>query len=38
MAKIYGGLINQFKFKHQVVFSAIFDKESQEETKQFISL
>ena len=38
MAKIYGRLINQFKFKNQVVFSVIFDKETQEELEQYISL
>ena len=38
MANIYGGLIDQFKFKHQVAFSAIFDKEIQEELEQFLSL
>ena len=37
MAKIYGGLIDQFKLKHQFAFSAIFDKQTQE-LEQFISL
>ena len=34
----YGRLIKQFKFKHQVVFFIILDKETQEETEQFIRL
>ena len=38
MAKIYRWLIKQFKFKHQVFFSAIFDEETQEEAEQFIGL
>ena len=38
MSIIYGRLINQFKFKHLVVFSVIFDKETHEEIEQFFSL
>ena len=38
MAKIYGRLIKHFKFKHQVVFFTIFDKETPEETEQYICL
>ena len=38
MAKIYGRLINQFKFKYQIVLSAIFDKETEEELEQYIIL
>ena len=37
MSNKYGRLIDRFIFKHEVVFSAIFDKEIQEETKQLIS-
>ena len=36
--KIYGRLINQYKFKYQVVFSVIFDKETQDELEQYVSL
>ena len=38
MFTLYARLINQFKFKHQIVFSAIFDKESRKEVKKFFSL
>ena len=38
MSTIYARLINQFKFKNQVVFSVIFDKETQEELEPYISL
>ena len=38
MSAIYARLINQYKFKYQVVFSVIFDKETQEEIKQYVSL
>ena len=38
MAKIYGRLINQYKFKNQVFFLVIFDKETRSELEQYISL
>ena len=38
MSTIYARLINQYKFKYQVVFSVIFDKETQEELEQNVSL
>ena len=38
MSTIYARLIEQYKFKYQVVFSVIFDKETQEELEQYVSL
>ena len=38
MAKIYGGSINHFEFKHQVVFSAFLIRGLQKKTEQFIKL
>ena len=38
MAKIYGRLIDQYKFKYQVIFLVIFEKETRDELEQYISL
>ena len=35
---IYARLIEQYKFKYQVVFSVIFDTETQQELEQDVSL
>ena len=37
MSVVYARLINQYKFKYQVVFSIIFVKETQEELEQYVS-
>ena len=38
MSAIYARLIEQYKFKYQVVFSVIFDKETRDELEQYVSL
>ena len=38
MSAIYARLINQYKFKYQIVFLVIFDKETQEELENYVSL
>ena len=38
MSAIYARLIEQYKFKYQVVFSVIFDKETRDELEQYVTL
>ena len=38
LSNIYARLINQYKFRYQTVFSAVFDKQNEDEKELFIDL
>ena len=38
LSNIYARLINQYKFRYQTVFSAVFDKQNEDEKELFINL